>query len=152
MGRANQPIELLLAKGNVSHLTKAEIKARQEQELKANSEKCLIPPKFLSKKLKNRYIELATELNELEILTNLDVNALAFYIINETKYQEISKKIIKAEVGTEEYEILLRQQEKLHKMLRASASDMGLTITSRCKLVVPKASEDKSKNPFLELV
>ncbi len=38
-------------------------------------------------------------------------------------------------------------QEKLFKMARAAASDLGLTITSRCKLVVPKP-EEKPKNRF----
>ena len=39
-------------------------------------------------------------------------------------------------------------QDKVFKQCRAAASDLGLTITSRCRIVVPK-QEDKPKNPFV---
>ena len=34
------------------------------------------------------------------------------------------------------------------KEARAAAADLGLTIASRCKLVAPKAKEEKPKNKF----
>jgi P27 family predicted phage terminase small subunit len=37
---------------------------------------------------------------------------------------------------------VLNNQDKLFKQCRSSAMDLGLTISSRCKLVVPKAEED----------
>ncbi len=150
MARPKQPIALVKAKGK-KHLTKAETEERQKQELKANADKCLIPPKFLNKELKIKYKKIAQELKDLEIMSNLDVNGLGFYLINEQKYEEISTKILDVEVGSEEFDMLLRQQERLFKILRASASDMGLTISSRCKLVVPKV-EEKPTNAFMELM
>ena len=151
MARPKQPVNLLLAKGK-KHLTKAEIEERQKQELNANADKCLIPPKILGKELKIKYKKIAQELKDLEVMSNLDVNALGFYLINEQKYEEISTKILDVKVGSEEFDMLLRQQERLFKILRASASDMGLTISSRCKLVVSKKNEEKPTNAFMELM
>lgn len=46
----------------------------------------------------------------------------------------------------------LDQYSKIHdryfKQCRASASDLGLTISSRCKLVVPKTEEEPKPNKF----
>ena len=41
----------------------------------------------------------------------------------------------------------MRKQEKQFALCRLGASDFGLTITSRCKLVIPK-TEEKTKNKF----
>ena len=46
-----------------------------------------------------------------------------------------------------------RIQDRYFKQTRACANDMGLTITSRCRLVVPGAGEpDEPENPFLQLI
>ena len=43
-------------------------------------------------------------------------------------------------------------QEKYFKQARACANDLGLTITSRCRLVVPKAPERPEENPLMHLL
>ena len=45
----------------------------------------------------------------------------------------------------EKYENL---RDKALKQCRACASDLGLTISSRCKLVAPKAEEPVKENKF----
>ena len=40
---------------------------------------------------------------------------------------------------------ILIQQDKLFKQCRQTATDLGLTITSRCKIVLPKTKEEKKK-------
>ena len=74
-------------------------------------------------------------------MSNLDCNYLGYYLVNELKYQELCKMLIKVDVGTEDYDRLLKQQDKIFKILRASANDMGLNITSRLKLIVPTKKE-----------
>lgn len=145
MARPRKPVSVLKANGK--HLTKAEIKERSSQELKSNSDN-IVAPKFLNKKLSEKFYKIASELKALGILSNLDCDYLGYYVVNEQKYQEICKRILKADVGSEEYDRLLKQQDKVFKILRAGASDMGLNISSRCKLVVPKAQEEKPKNKF----
>ena len=51
------------------------------------------------------------------------------------------------EVVNPEHDKLMRKQEKQFALCRLGASDFGLTITSRCKLVIPK-TEEKPKNKF----
>lgn len=146
MARPKQPISVLRAKGK-KHLTKAEIEAREAHELKPNSNN-IEAPNFLNKKLKDKFNIIASELQDLGIMSNLDCNYLGYYLVNELKYQQICKQILKADVGSEEYDRLLKQQDKVFKILRASASDMGLNISSRCKLIVPKPLEEQPKNKF----
>ena len=49
-----------------------------------------------------------------------------------------------------------RMQERYFKQARNSANDLGLTVTSRCKLVVPGAGTGgqptEDANPFLTLI
>ena len=44
-----------------------------------------------------------------------------------------------------------RAQKSYFEQARACANDLGLTITSRCRLVVPEARKPE-KNPFLQLM
>lgn len=145
MARPRKPVEVLKANGK--HLTKAEIKQRQATELKPSNDN-IEAPKFLNKKLTEKFYKIASELKELGILSNLDCDYLGYYLVNEFKYQQICKQILKADVASDEYDKLLKNQDKVFKILRASASDMGLNISSRCKLVVPKIQEEKPKNKF----
>lgn len=145
MARPRKPVEVLKANGK--HLTKSEIEERENTELKPSNDN-IEAPKFLNKKLTEKFYKIANELKELGILSNLDCDYLGYYLVNEFKYQQICKQILKADVTSDEYDKLLKNQDKVFKILRASASDMGLNISSRCKLVVPKATEEKPKNKF----
>lgn len=146
MAGPRQPIELLKAKG-AKHLTKAEIREREETEIKANSDK-IEAPSYLPEELKIKFNEVANELNDIGIMSNLDCEALARFLIAEFQYQKVVKKAIKMSPENEKYMDLLLMQEKLFKMARQAAGDLGLTISSRCKLVVPKSKEEKPKNKF----
>lgn len=146
MAGPRQPIELLKAKG-AKHLTKAEIREREETEIKANSDK-IEAPSYLPEELKIKFNEVANELNDIGIMSNLDCEALARYLTVEFQYQQVTKKILKSKNITDKYIQMVQLQEKLFKMARSSAGDLGLTISSRCKLVVPKSKEEKPKNKF----
>lgn len=46
-----------------------------------------------------------------------------------------------------------RIQDRYFKQARACANDMGLTVTSRCRLVIPEDLRPKEDdNPFLQLI
>src|SRR5699024_9710911 len=76
-----KPIALHLLEGNKSGLTKAEIEERKKHEeaMKARTDN-IIPPARLTKKQKEKFEELSTQLVELGIFDNLDVDTLALYI------------------------------------------------------------------------
>lgn len=74
MAGKREPTALVLAKGK-KHLTKAEIALREAQELHPDADK-VAPPAWLDKVQKRRFKELAAQLIELKIMTNLDCEAL----------------------------------------------------------------------------
>lgn len=145
MARPRQPIDLLVAKGR-KNLTKKEIEERRKQEVKAPADN-IEPPSYLPANLRKEFNRLAKEMVEIGIMSNLDCEALARAIISEYNYQKVSKKLLKMGVDNPKYYDTVLLQEKLFKMVRQSANDLGLTISSRCKLVVPK-KEEKEEDPI----
>jgi len=143
-GRPRQPINLIEAKGR-KHLTKAEIEERKKSEIQAPSDK-IRAPSYLDKELKKEFNKLAKELKEVGIMTNLDVDALARFIIAKKMYVDITEKIVN-NPGLLLDKDIVGVQDKLFKQCRASAGDLGLTISSRCKLAVPKP-EKKEPTEF----
>ena len=144
-----QPIELVIANGK-KHLTKAEIEARRNGEVKP-LDGDIVPPAYLTKKQRDEFRKIAEQLERLKIIGETDIDALARYIIAQDLYINAVKKLRSREVRNdpELTETWIRVQEKFFKQARASASDLGLTISSRCKLVVPAANEpEKHENKF----
>ncbi len=146
MARPRQPVDLLLVKGK-KHLTKGEIADRKASEVKAPANK-VRAPSYLPKELKKEFNKLAKELLEIEIMSNVDVDALARFIIARKMYLELTNKILESPELMVAHKDIVTTQDKLFKQCRAAASDLGLTISSRCKLVVPQRPEEKPKNKF----
>lgn len=140
MAGQRQPIDLLLVKGN-KNLTKAEIEERKATEVKAPVTK-IEPPSYLPEELKREFTRIAQDLISIDIMSNLDCEALARFIVSEHQYQKVTQQLLKLKSFGKRYMDLLSIQDKLFKMCRSAASDLGLTISSRCKLVVPKLKED----------
>lgn len=146
MARAKQSIEVIQAKGK-KHLTKAEIEERKSQEVRAPMDK-IEPPSYLPDDLKTEFNRIADDLKKIKIMTNLDNESLARFVVSEYNYQKITKKLLKTGVDNEKYYDYLLMQEKTFKQSRQAASDLGLTISSRCKLVVPTVKKAEKKNKF----
>lgn len=139
------PLEVVQARGS-KHLTKAEIKERQEREIKPITDN-IIAPNYLVKKQKNEFYKIAEQLQKLKILGETDVDALGRYITAKDMYEHAVKQMRKPEVKNDPitFEKWLNIQDKLFKQCRASANDLGLSISSRCKLVVPEANKETLK-------
>jgi phage terminase, small subunit, putative, P27 family len=165
MPKNKEPIDLIAAKGR-KHLTKSEYEERKNSEIIAPSDN-VNAPSFLSKNEKKRFDEIAKQLIELKIMTNLDCDVLARYIRAETEYIKISKQLTKikfipdkksrltANVQLEEqysqYGYLSKIQTRTMKACNECAKELGLTISSRCKLVMPKSKEpEKPTNKFMK--
>lgn len=146
MARPRQPIDLLVHKGK-KNLTKAEIEERKATEVKAKSDS-IVPPSYLPSELVGDFNRLADELIDIGIMSNLDCETLARFLVSEYQWQMVTVKILEKNSIDEEYMELVKLQEKVFKMARASATDLGLTISSRCKLVVPKKEENKKESKF----
>ena len=141
MAGQRQPIELLLAKGN-KHLTKAEIEERKSKEVKANTDN-IQPPSYLNKKLIPHFNYIAEQLTDIGIMTNLDCEVLARYVILENQFQQVSTKLIDLDIDSEDYYKFCTLQDKIFKQVRQVGNDLGLSISSRCKLVVPSKEKEE---------
>jgi len=141
MAGQRQPIELVIAKGK-KNLTKAEIQERRDSEVKPIADN-IIAPSYLSKKQKEEFYFYAEQLQKLKIMGETDNDALARYIISKDLYIKLSKQLTRKEVLNDPIILdkYLKNQDKMFKQCRASAVDLGLTISSRCKLVVPATKE-----------
>lgn len=145
MAGSRQPIELVIAKGN-KHLTKAEIESRRNSEVKPLTGD-ITPPAYLTKKQKAEFNQISDQLKRLKIMSETDVDTLARYVVANTFYINAVKKLRSKEVreDPELFESWLKIQEKMFKQARACANDLGLSISSRCKLVVPAAEKTEEK-------
>lgn len=158
MARPRQPVDLVVHKGK-AHMTKEQIEQRRAQEIKAPSDAVLPPKTLRTKRQKEKFRAVADALIEIGIMTNLDCDALARYIQSEEKYDRYDKLVDKALAQAKTFEqaaglvITIEKLEglrdKAFKQCRAAASDLGLTISSRCKLVTPH--KEKQTDPHAGL-
>lgn len=169
MARPREPINLLEAKGK-SHMTKAEIAERRDSEVQPCTDG-IEAPAYLSAAQKKHFVKLAGQLEKIKIMGETDVDTLARYVVAETSYQaavKAQRKLAKDEPQKDDpaYETpddyyravglwysaqdaADKRQERYYKQASALARDLGLTISSRCKLQVPvKAGEEKPVNKF----
>ena len=72
----------------------------------------------------------------------MDVDTLARYLIAQKIYLDLTNHILSSDF--EFNDKIINAQDKYFKQCRQCASDLGLTISSRCKLVIPKKEEDKT--------
>lgn len=139
------PLEIVQARG-AKHLTKAEIRERQEREIKPIMDD-ITAPLYLTNKQKKEFDRIAGQLKKLKIMGETDVDALARYIVANEFYVNAVKQMRKTDVKNdpEKFDQWARIQERYFKQCRSSANDLGLTITSRCKLVVPGVEKETPK-------
>lgn len=149
MGRRKEPIALIEAKGR-SHMSKAEIEERRAQEPDAPDDD-LVAPDYLTKPQIEEFNHLVYELKRIGIIGNVDNEALARYITLKDQFVVLTKQLRKKSLinNIDEYDKVSRAQIRCFNAVRAAANDLGLTISSRGKLVMPKLPEEKKENRFL---
>lgn len=137
MPNLREPINLILAKGK-KHLTKAEIEQRREEEVKVPFTD-VAPPEFFSDTQKREFMEIADKLLAIGIFTELDEDCLTRYILAKNLYLKYTSTLTTLLNKKNYSEIAKMQtlQDKAFKQCQSCARDLGMTITSRCKLVIP---------------
>lgn len=150
MGRRREPIALIEAKGR-KHLTKAEIEERKAQEPDAPDDD-LVAPEYLSEKQIKEFDRLVYELKRIGIIGNVDSEALAQYIVLKDQFASLTKQLNKRGLinNIEEYDKVSRAHIRCFNAVRAAANDLGLSISSRAKLIMPKLPEEPKENRFLK--
>lgn len=173
MPNQRQPTDLVVYKGR-KHLTKAEIAERNSSEVTAPAND-IRPPDYLNKKQKAEFDYLAEELTRIDIFGNVDAGILARYCVAHSLYGRYTKllrtlprkkarqmreaarkagaekdleNLTDEELALELESELTHLQNRYFMQCDQCAKALGLSITSRCRLVVPKAPEAPRPNKF----
>lgn len=145
MGRHPEPAALIAAKGK-SHFGAEEMEERKARELKVPFTD-VHAPEYLSPKQKEKFDGIADKLLALEIMTELDVDCLARYVLAHDVYlaytSQVTKQIKSGDIKA--LKEMQNLQDKAFRQAQSAARDLGLTITSRCKIVVPQPPEDEDE-------
>jgi len=143
------------------NFTKDEIRQRKEEEESLHEfEKIpLSPPAWLNKEAKQEYRRIAPLLNKLPI-AELDLSMVAMYCDLVSDYIAASQQAYKEGRIIEETDSqgnpktkineAWRLKESAAKSIRSIAGQLGMTIDSRMRIVVPK--EEEKADPFAELM
>ena len=136
-GRPRKPAALLEAEGR-SHMSKSELQDRKDGEIKVPFTD-VQPPKYLNKKQKTKFNDIAEKLLAIGIMTELDADCLAMYVIAYDLYTSYSKTL--AEMIEENDLSAMKEvqnlQDKAFRQAHTAARSLCLTITDRCKVTVP---------------
>ena len=155
MAGKRQPTDVVIANGR-KHLSKTEEAERRANEVKVAPAKTDKPPKWLLEELKPVFRRLGKRLIAAGLYTELDADTLGRYLLAQHQWELATHEVEKAleEIDPEEAEDWSRIQDRYFKQARACANDMGLTMTSRCRLVVPDTGKqaEEDSNPMLELI
>jgi len=159
-GRKAQPINVIAMNGR-KNLTKAEIEARRaaENRIKPKSHR-IRPPDWLGDDAQQEFKRIIKEMKDLEVITNVDVDALAVYCDAYVNYIECTRIIdnegimvnIKDQDGniTSSYpHPLMSKKRQLAEQMKAMATELGLTPSARAKIAMPK-EKPKQKTAFDE--
>lgn len=157
MAGGRQPTDVVEARGR-KHLSKAEVAARRAGEVQVPRPKTVKVPKWIPESLKKDFRRLGKQLLACGLYTDLDADTLGRYLVAQHQYliatSETEKALSKRD--QEAADSWGRIQERYFKQARNCANDMGLTVTSRCRLVVPNfgtgQQSGEEDNPFLKMI
>lgn len=154
MAGRRQPTDVVIANGR-KHLSRAEEAQRRAGEVKVPTAKAAKPPKWLPEELRKEFRAVGKRLIAAGIYTELDADTLGRYLVAQSQWliatAETQKALAQRE--QEEADAWGRIQERHFKQARNCANDLGLTVTSRCRLVVPDAGQQtEDANPMLALI
>lgn len=154
MAGKRQPTDVVIANGR-KHLSKAEEAERRASEVKVSPAKTAKPPKWLPEELKKDFRAVGKRLIAAGLYTDLDADTLGRYLVAQHQWLiatgETEKALAKRD--QENADGWGRIQDRHFKQARNCAESLGLTVTSRCRLVVPESrQETEDSNPLLQLI
>lgn len=151
-----RPTDVVVANGR-KHLSVTEEAERRACEVQVPKPKTIKAPKWLPEQLKKDFRALGKQLIACGLYTNLDADTLGRYLVAQHQYLLATGEAEKALSMKDQKnaDAWGKIQERYFKQARNCANDMGLTVTSRCRLVVPNMDGKQfpeDDNPFLQLI
>ncbi len=142
---AKLPQNVLDMRGR-SHQTKAEKEQRRSQEPKTEKLKQVRAPLWLPEYLRDDFVKLGRELNEVGLLSKLDLDILARYVMSRDAWvaAHLKARDMLDRDDPKESGAWTRVARTYFDQCQQCASSMGLSITSRCRLVVPELPKDEA--------
>lgn len=145
MAGKRQPTDVVKANGR-KHLSKAEEDARRDHEVRVVAAKKAKPPKWLPEALKKDFRKIGKQLIEVGIFTDLDADTLGRYLVAHGEWlaatAEVQQRLNRQPRDVKAVDDWGKVQERYFKQARNCANDLGLTVTSRCRLVIPQGMQD----------
>ena len=143
-GRKKQPVAVIESRGDY-HLgaETAYERARREPH---SPDTAISPPDYLTDAHDVREFERYAEmLDHLHVWSELDADELARYVSVEAAYRDYVRQLRAAIRSGDVSEMgrIQRLEIAQAEQARKSASALGMTLTSRCKLVVPTPNDDE---------
>jgi P27 family predicted phage terminase small subunit len=147
------------------HWTKDEIQERLDSEVQPVEDE-IAAPSFLTAKQKKEFDRIAAQLQKLKIMGETDCDTLGRYIVAQDLYTQAVKdlrairKLRPKDTGdpvldlsnavawSEMLDKLDKRCDRYFKQATTAAAKLGLTITDRCRLVVPVKNEEPKGNKF----
>ena len=150
------PFEVIEARG-AKHMTKAEKAKRQGGEIKSKEEiKRLTPPAWLPQSQRPEFNRVAAAILKLmpTMVARTDADTIAAYCVAREAWcaatEQVTAALAAGNLDNANGWGLV--QDRFFKQARACANDLGLTISARCRLVVPEKPPAAEDNPFLKMM
>lgn len=118
------------------HYTKDTLAKREKAEVKAPPADEPPIPSYLPASLRPKFTDIAGTMIRMGVMSTLDGDALARYLISEHNYLRATNRLTAA-LNAGDADAAGRWsavQDRFFKQCRALANDMGLTAASRCVL------------------
>ena len=112
---------------------------------------------YARERLEKEFRALGKQLIAAGIYTGLDADTLGRYLVAHQEWlraDTVRPRPVWRRGDLEETEAWGRVQDRYFKQARNCANDLGLTVTSRCRLVIPEGAKQQTEdsNPFLQLI
>lgn len=145
MSRPRKSVAALRASGS-RHYSKQQLEEREAREVKAPPARELEPPVYLTESQARKFRELAPILINMGVLTSLDADGLARYLIAEQNYLRATNRLTQAmnAGNTAEADKWSAMQDRFFRQCRAAGSDLGLTVSGRARLELPPGFEPEN--------
>ena len=141
-----QPTDLVKANGR-KHLSQAEEDERRDREIHVPSPEQVVPPRWLGKKFHQEFREIGEILRMAGLYTELDRDVLGQFLVARDRWLR-ADKLASAAIRNKDEKLAKEWtgvQASYFKQCRQCAEVMGLSISSRCRLVVPEALANAAK-------
>lgn len=142
MPGTRQPTDIILANGR-KHLSRTEEEARRDREVRVPPAQKAAAPKWLPEAMRKEFRSIGKKLIALGLYSDLDADCLARYLVAHHQYLTATARANAALRAGDETssDVWSRVQERYFKQARNCANDIGLTVTARCRLVLPQGME-----------